>query len=101
MRVIRIQGRLAQRGAMHFQLGDGLPFVALDQGQVGRAQAGQVFGQRGFGCATQLAHDGHPVGRGEHHFGRAGAAHARAVLVRRFEHDIVVAVLDDVHAQAA
>jgi len=100
MRILIVERSLPQRAAVHLDFRDGFPLVAFHQRHVSRRHARAVFGQGWFRRAAHLADQCEAVGRRHQHLGSAGSAQTRAILVRRFEDQIVMAVLDRIHAQA-
>ena len=101
MRVVRLDQRLAVRGAMDFDLGEGIALVALDHHEVDRRHLGD---QRAAGPtpARRAARAGSPSAapRRRSPRWRRRAVH-EGVLARLVEVEAVMGVLERRHAQAA
>ena len=100
VRIVGMQQRLADGGAMDFELGMRLALVALDQHQIDRRQLGQQLAQRRLRLAAQFMHQRPARRRADQHFGRAGHAVAMGILARLVEVEAVMRVLERSRPQA-
>src|SRR5512146_2114893 len=99
--ILRREQRLAERGAIDFELWVIAALVALDEHEIDRAHAAQHLVHPRLGCAAQLMHQRPaPIAR-HHHFTRTGLAVPPGILARLIDVEIVMRVLERRDADAA
>ncbi len=99
--VVGMQKRLADGGAIDFELRMRVAFEALDDHQIDRAELRQYLHQRRLGFAAELVHDRPAPARDDGDFARAGLAVQPGILARLIEIELMMRMFDGRDFQAA